>query len=61
VFEMALVALFLLTHRFDRHARVRLAVQRCNAGLIWALVGLTFLVAVVVSHGSSAKFIYFEF
>src|SRR5262249_51960257 len=51
VFEIALLALFLLTHRFDRHARVRLAVQRWNAGLIWALVTLSFVLAITVSQG----------
>ena len=61
VFEIALLVLFLLTHRFDRHARVRLAVQRWNPGLVWALVGLSFMVAITVSQGSSAKFIYFDF
>jgi alginate O-acetyltransferase complex protein AlgI len=60
-FEIALLALFLLTHRFDRHARVRLAVQRWNAGLVWALVSLSFMLAITVSQGSSAKFIYFDF
>jgi alginate O-acetyltransferase complex protein AlgI len=61
VFEIALLALFLLTHRFDRHARVRLAVRRWNGGLVWALVSLSFMLAITVSQGSSAKFIYFDF
>lgn len=61
VFEIALLMLFFLTHRFDRHARVRLAVQRWNAALVWALVSLSVLLAITVSQGSSARFIYFDF
>jgi hypothetical protein len=55
------MAVFFVTHRYDQHARIRLAVRRWNGGLIWALVALSFLVAVTISQGSSAKFIYFDF
>ena len=61
VFEIILLGGFLATHRFDHHARLRLAVLRCNRGLIIGLVGLAFLFAVIISQGSSAKFIYFDF
>ena len=61
LFEILLIAVFFLTHRYDQHARIRLAVRRWNGGLIWALVALSFLVAVTISQGSSAKFIYFDF
>ena len=61
LFELLLLIAFFLTHRYDRHARVRLIARRWNRGLVLALVALAFLVAVTVSQGSSAKFIYFDF
>ncbi|MGE4167540.1 MAG: MBOAT family protein [Xanthobacteraceae bacterium] len=60
-FELALLTIFLATHRFDQHARVLLLVRRCNRGIILATVALAFLVAITISQGSSAKFIYFDF
>jgi alginate O-acetyltransferase complex protein AlgI len=61
LFELLLVAVFFLTHRFDRHAYARIAVARVNAGIIWAAVVLLFVLAITTSLGSSAKFIYFDF
>jgi alginate O-acetyltransferase complex protein AlgI len=61
VFELLLVAVFFLTHRFDRHAYARIAVARINAGIVWAVVILLFVLAISTSLGSSAKFIYFDF
>jgi hypothetical protein len=37
------------------------AVQRWNAGLGLGPVCLSFMLAITVSQGSSAKFIYFDF
>jgi alginate O-acetyltransferase complex protein AlgI len=61
MFELLLLAVFFLTHRFDRHAYARIAVARANAGIIWASVVLLFVLAITISLGSSAKFIYFDF
>jgi alginate O-acetyltransferase complex protein AlgI len=61
VFELLLLAIFLATHRFDRHAYARVAVARINAGVIWAIVAILFVLAITISLGSSAKFIYFDF
>jgi alginate O-acetyltransferase complex protein AlgI len=61
LFEFLLLALFFLSHRFDRHAYARIAVARVNAGIIWAVVVMLFVLAITVSQGSSAKFIYFDF
>jgi len=60
-FELVLLGAFLASHAFDQHARVRFMVQSWNRGVILALVASAFLVAITVSHGSSAKFIYFDF
>jgi hypothetical protein len=61
VFELLLLAIFLVTHRFDRHAYARVAVARINAGIVWAVIAMLFVLAVTISLGSSAKFIYFDF
>jgi alginate O-acetyltransferase complex protein AlgI len=61
LFELLLLAIFFATHRFDRHAYARVAVARGNSGIIWAVVAILFVLAITLSLGSSAKFIYFDF
>jgi alginate O-acetyltransferase complex protein AlgI len=61
MFELLLLIVFFLTHRFDRHAVMRVAVSRSNPGIIWAVVATLTVLAVTTSLGSSAKFIYFDF
>ena len=61
LFELFLLAVFFLTHRYDSHARVRLAVRRWPREIVWPLVISMLIIAVAVSQGSSAKFIYFDF
>ncbi len=60
-FVLGLLAFFALTHRWDSHEAVARAVKAVpKAALVPALV-FAWLMAIVVSHGSSAKFIYFDF
>ena len=61
VFELLLLTIFLVTHRFDRHAYARVAVGRVNAGVVWAVIAILFVLAITISLGSSSKFIYFDF
>jgi alginate O-acetyltransferase complex protein AlgI len=61
VFELLLLAIFALGHRYDRHAGIRLAVRRWNKGIIWAIIVTMVVLAIAVSQGSSGKFIYFDF
>ena len=61
IFELLLLIIFLCVHRFDRHAYARVAVARINAGVIWSIVAILFVLAITISLGSSAKFIYFDF
>jgi alginate O-acetyltransferase complex protein AlgI len=60
-FPILLLALFGLLHKFDRHALVRLGVRKLNPAILWPALGLCWILAVTVSQGSSAKFIYFDF
>jgi alginate O-acetyltransferase complex protein AlgI len=60
-FELFLLSVFLVTHRYDAHARVRIATRTWNKGILWPVICGLFAIAMTVSQGSSAKFIYFEF
>jgi hypothetical protein len=60
-FVVALMLIFLAVHAFDDHRRIRIAVRTLRPEILWpVLVGL-WLVAIAVSQGNSAKFIYFDF
>ncbi len=61
LFPLALLAVFLVWHRFDTHARMRLLVSRLPAAVVWAITAFALLLAVTVGTGSSSQFIYFEF
>jgi alginate O-acetyltransferase complex protein AlgI len=61
VFELLLLAVFLASHTYDRHARVRVAVARGHQGVVWIAIATAFVLAIALSQGSSAKFIYFDF
>jgi alginate O-acetyltransferase complex protein AlgI len=60
-FELFLLLVFFATHRYDAHARVRMAARTWNKGILWPVIGALFAIAMAVSQGGSAKFIYFEF
>jgi alginate O-acetyltransferase complex protein AlgI len=60
-FPLALTAMFLAVHRFDRHARLRLMSVNVARPILLVFVGLCWILAIVVAQGSSAKFIYFDF
>ena len=60
-FVLGLLAFFAATHRWDSHEVLGRVVKGVpKAALVPALV-FAWLMAIVVSHGSSAKFIYFDF
>jgi alginate O-acetyltransferase complex protein AlgI len=60
-FSILLLGVFLATHRYDRHPRVRLLVRRCRKSVLCAMIVSLWILAISVSQGSSAKFIYFDF
>lgn len=61
VFPLCLLAVFFLSHRFDDHRRIHGFVNRVPAHLVWLFIGLMWVLAITISGGSSAKFIYFDF
>jgi alginate O-acetyltransferase complex protein AlgI len=60
-FPVSLVLVFFLLCRFDDYERVRNALDRWNPIVLWSIAALGWLLAIVVSTGSSQKFIYFDF
>jgi hypothetical protein len=53
--------LFLLSHRYDTHGRLRFLAMRARPALLWPGVALIWATAIALNTGSSAKFIYFDF
>jgi alginate O-acetyltransferase complex protein AlgI len=60
-FVVILIVVFALTHWLDRHARLRVAVRRANPLFVWLGITFCWMLAITVSQGSSANFIYFDF
>jgi alginate O-acetyltransferase complex protein AlgI len=60
-FSILLIAIALCVHRFDSHWRVKAAVRRLRPEIVWPTIALCWVLAISISQGSSAKFIYFDF
>lgn len=60
-FPITLIVAFLVTHRWDDHQTIRYITQRLPKALFWPLILLIWMLAITISQGSSAKFIYFDF
>jgi alginate O-acetyltransferase complex protein AlgI len=60
-FFLFLIAFFFATHRYDDHRHIRAFVRYTRAEILWPLLGLLWILAITLSQGSSAKFIYFDF
>jgi alginate O-acetyltransferase complex protein AlgI len=58
---LLLLSIFVLLHRLDDHRRIMVAVRRCRPQVIWPAMVVLWCLAITLSQGSSAKFIYFEF
>jgi alginate O-acetyltransferase complex protein AlgI len=61
LFPLVLLIFFFATHKFDRHARLRLALRSANMSIVWAAIACLWILAIAMRQGSSAKFIYFDF
>jgi alginate O-acetyltransferase complex protein AlgI len=60
-FTIMILSLFFLTHRFDRHALVRRALQCVPWPVAIPAMAFIWIIAFTLSQGNSAKFIYFDF
>jgi alginate O-acetyltransferase complex protein AlgI len=61
LFVVVLIAVFFALHRFDDHLRVKAAVRAVRGEVLWPVLIALWIVAITISQGSSAKFIYFDF
>jgi alginate O-acetyltransferase complex protein AlgI len=61
VFPLLLTAMFFALHRFDRHALLRIAARKVPKPLLFVAIAFCWILAIALSQGSSAKFIYFDF
>jgi len=61
VFELVLMIVSFALHRYDDHRRVRIAARRLRPEILWPILAAFWALAITVSQGSSAKFIYFDF
>ena len=60
-FPVFLITAFLLVHRWDNHENIRSFVGWVPKTALWPILALVWMLALTVSQGSSAKFIYFDF
>ncbi len=61
VFPLVLLGLLAFSHRWDNALRIRIFARKAPAELVWALVCVGWLLALVISAGNSAEFLYFDF
>ena len=61
LFTLMLIILFFTLHPFDDHRRVKAAVRLMRPEYVWSLIVLGWVLAITVSQGNSAVFIYFDF
>ena len=61
IFPLLLVAIFLLLHGHDDHRRIKSISRRVPRVIFLVAIGFGWILAVTISQGSSAKFIYFDF
>lgn len=61
LFPIGLIAVFFLVHGVDDHRRIELATRHIRREFVWTAIAFGWILAITVSQGSSAKFIYFDF
>ena len=60
-FPVVLLVVFFLLHGLDDHRRIKWATRNLRSEIVWPLIVLLWVLAIAVSQGSSAKFVYFDF
>ena len=58
---LMLLGIFFALHGFDDHRLIRYALHRIRPEIVLPLIALLWVLAMTLSQGSSAKFIYFDF
>jgi alginate O-acetyltransferase complex protein AlgI len=60
-FPILLIFIALVLHRIDNHRYVKVVVRRVRPEIVWPVLIFCWILAITVSQGNSAKFIYFDF
>jgi len=60
-FPLFLIVAFFLLHPFDDYRRIKWEVRRLRPEIAWAIIICLWVLAITISQGSSANFIYFDF
>lgn len=61
IFPLLLILVFFALHRFDDIRRIKIAVYYVRPEFIWTALVFCWLVAITISQGNTAAFIYFDF
>ncbi|WP_445367066.1 MBOAT family O-acyltransferase [Methylomonas sp. BW4-1] len=61
VFPLLLILVFFALHRFDDIRRIKIVVHYAQPEFIWIALAFCWLVAITISQGNTAAFIYFDF
>jgi hypothetical protein len=61
IFPLLLLGIFFLLHSFDDHRRIKWILRRAPSEIIWPVILFLWIMAITISQGSSAKFVYFDF
>ena len=60
-FPITLLVVFALSHRWDDTRRIRVLAKKMPAYLLFPILIILWILAITISTGSSAEFIYFDF
>lgn len=61
IFTLLLIFVFFALHRFDDIRRVKFAAHYLRPELLWTMLAFCWLMAITISQGNTATFIYFDF
>jgi alginate O-acetyltransferase complex protein AlgI len=61
LFPLILVVTFFSLHAFDDQRRVKWIARHGRPEVVWPVIVFLWIMAITVSQGSSAKFVYFDF
>lgn len=61
LFPLVLIAVFFVAHGLDDHRRIKLAIRRVRREFVWIGIVFGWILAITISQGNSANFIYFDF
>ena len=61
ILPILLIAVFALTHRYDEHRRIIAVSRSSRPTFFWVSIAFAWVLSALISQGSSASFVYFDF